>query len=318
MASYGGDQASGLRRLFGRKATRVVAFVAGGAGVGKSVLVANLAASLARQGREVLVIDENTRRNVASCFGVLARHDLWQVINREKSLAEVMLAAAPGVRILPAASAVGELGKLDQAQQASLLEILSGIERVPDVILVDASADHPLGFSPLGLAAHDAVVVMSGSGPSITDAYALVKKVSLAYARRNFRVILNKVRGGDEAASIHANMAQLTRSRGFAHIEYAGFVPLDEQVQHAARLGQPVVHLFPDAPAAKAYRTIASELLGWPLPVVGRDGIPGAGSDGIPSAGNRALSEGDDGGLEQFVRQLLHLSQHIDPIAIYA
>ena len=215
MASYGGDQASGLRRLFGRKATRVVAFVAGGAGVGKSVLVANLAASLARQGREVLVIDENTRRNVASCFGVVARHDLWQAIDREKSLAEVLLTAAPGVRILPAASAVGELGKLDQAQQASLLEILTGIERVPDVILVDASADHPLGFSPLGLAAHDAVVVMSGSGPSITDAYALVKKVSLAYARRNFRVILNKVRGGDEAASIHANMAQLTRSRGF-------------------------------------------------------------------------------------------------------
>lgn len=44
-----------------------------------------------------------------------------------------------------------------------------------------------LGFSPFGLAAHETVVVMSASGASITDAYALIKKVSLGYARRNFR-----------------------------------------------------------------------------------------------------------------------------------
>jgi flagellar biosynthesis protein FlhG len=54
------------------------------------------------------------------------------------------------------------------------------------------------------------------------------------------------------------------------------------------------VGLFPDAAAAKAYRTIASDLLNWAL--------PGA----------------ETGGLEQFVQQLLHLSQEIDPIAIYA
>jgi flagellar biosynthesis protein FlhG len=292
-----GDQAAGLRRLFGREQTRIVTFAAGRLGVGKSILVANLAASLARQGKEVLVLDENTKNNVASCYGALARHDLQQVINREKALAEVLVTVAPGVRVLPAAQAVKKLGKLTALQQDAFLETITAIERSADVILVDASLDHPLGFSPLGLAAHDTVVVVSASSASITDAYALIKKVSLGYSRRNFRILVNKVRSPDEAAAIHRNIAALTHSRGLARLEYSGCVPLDEQLRQASRLSQPVAALFPDAPAAKAYRTIVSDLLSWPLP---GDGVDGAG------------------GVEQFVQQLLHLSQHIDPIAIYA
>jgi len=204
---------------------------------------------------------------------------------------------APGVRVLPAARAVTKLGKLSPLQQNALLETIIGMERSADVILVDASLDHPLGFSPLGLAAHDTVIVISATSASITDAYALIKKVSLGYARKDFRILVNKVRGPDEADAIHGNIAKLTHSRGLARLEYSGFVPLDEQLRQASRLCQPVVGLFPDAPAAKAYRTIACDLLNWPL--------PGESIDGA-------------GGIEQFVQQLLHLSQHIDPIAIYA
>ena len=294
MADYSGDQASGLRRLFGREQARIVTFAAGSAGVGKSILVSNLAATLARQGKEVLVIDENTKNSVADCFGALARNDLIQVINREKALSDVLLTVAPGVRVLPAAKAVKKLGKLNPRQQEALLESIAGMDRRADVILVDASLDHPLGFSPLGLAAHETVVVITPSGASITDAYALVKKVSLGYARRNFRILVNKVRGADEGDAIFGNIAKVTHSRGLARLDYAGFVPLDEHLRQASRLCQPVAGLFPEAPAARAYRAIAGELLGWPVP-------------------------GDEnGGLEQFVQQLLHLSQHIDPVAIYA
>ena len=294
MAERMGDQAAGLRRLFGREPSRIITFAAGSVGVGKSVLVANLAASLARQGKEVLVLDENTRNNVASCFGTHAYHDLNHVINRDKTLSEVMLTVAPGVRVLPAARAVKKLGKLSQHEQASLLESIMGMERSADVILVDASLDHPLGFSPLGLVAQDTVIVISATGASITEAYALIKKVSLGYARKNFRILINKVRGLDEAEAIFDNIAQLTRRRGLARLEFAGFLPLDEHLRQSSRLCQPVVGLFPDAPASKACRTIASNLLRWPL------------------------SSDEAGGLEQFVQQLLHLSQHIDPIAIYA
>jgi flagellar biosynthesis protein FlhG len=289
-----GDQAAGLRRLFGGEQSRIVTFAAGSVGVGKSLLVANLAASLARLGKEVLVLDETARNSVASYYGARAAYDLQHVIDRQKTLSEVLLTAAPGVRILAAARAVNKLGKLSLRQQEAFLESVTGMRYPADVILVNASLDHPLGFSPLGLAAHDTVIVISPTGASITEAYALIKKVSLGYARKHFRILLNKVRGVDEAEAIHGNIAQVTQSRGLARLVYAGFVPLDEQLRQSTRLSQPVVRLFPEAPAARAYQTIAGDLLNWPL------------------------SGEDSGGLEQFVQQLLHLSQHIDSIAIYA
>lgn len=294
MADYRGDQADGLRRLFGREQTRVVTFAAGSASVGKSVLVANLAAMLAGLGREVLVVDENTRHNVASCLGASIQYDLLQVLNEEVRLDDALVSAIPSVRILSAAQAVKHLGHLRPRQQETLIRSMTGMEHPADVILVDASSDHPLGFSPFGLAAHETVVVISASGASITDAYALIKKVSLGYARRNFRLLVNKARSGEEAEAIYGNMARLSHGRGVAHLAYAGFVPLDEQMRQASRLGQPVAALFPEASSARACRAIANEILGWPL------------------------LEENAGGLEQFVHQLLHLSQHIDPQPIYA
>lgn len=294
MADYRGDQADGLRRLFGRDQPRVVTFASGSTGVGKSVLVANLASLLARQGKEVLVLDENKRNTTATYFGALARHDLLRVVNSEKLLSDVLVTVAPGVRILPTAEAVRKLGSLSVQQQSVLVGSFAGLENAPDVILVDASLDHPLGFSPLGLAAHDTVIVISGTGDSITDAYALIKKVSLGYARKNFRILVTKVRGSEEARAIYGNIAKVARSRGVARLEFAGFVPLDDSLRQSSCLGQPVSGLFPEASSSRAYHSIANALLSWPLPA------------------------NEPGGLGQFVQQLLHLSQQIDPVAIYA
>ena len=295
MADYRqGDQAAGLRRLFARKQTRVVAFASGGAGAGKSVIVANLAVALAHRGKEVLVLDESGRNGIPACFGAAARHDLLQVVERQRPMAEVLLTVAPGVRVLPAALAVGRLCRLSGRQQEALLEGVASLENPPDVVLVDASPDHPLGFSPLALAAHDAVIVISAAGTSITESYALIKKVVLGYARRNFRIVVNRARSPEEALAIHANMDSVARARRLAALDYGGFVPHDERLRQACRLCQPVVDLFPDSPSARAQRALAGELLAWPLP------------------------DEAAGGLEQFMRRLLHLSRQIDPVAIHA
>ncbi len=294
MADFHGDQAAGLRRLLGRPQARIVTFVAGSLGVGKSVVVANLAAALARKGMQTLVVDENTKDSIATFYGALAPYDLLQVIDGEKSLAEVILSIAPGVRVLPATRVVKKLARLSEVEQRILLDCLGEIEPSADVVLVDSSLDHPLGFSPLGLAAQQTVVVVAPNTASITEAYALIKKVSLGYAHKHFRILVNKARAAGEARAIHDNIDQLTRSRQLASLDYAGYVPFDEQLRQASRLCQPVAALFPASPAAKALHSVANELLNWP-----------AAGDG-------------DGGLEHFVQQLLHLSHRIDPIAIYA
>jgi len=293
VAEFRGDQASGLRRLFSEESLRVVTFVAGGAGVGKTTVVANIAAALARRGKEVLVIDENPAGNVAAAFGVASRSDLFSVINRERRLDEVLLHVAPGVRVLPAARAVKRLGRLPAMQQEALIDALAGMAHPADVILVDASMDHPLGFSPLGLVAQETVVVTAASGAALTAAYALIKKVSLGYERRHFRILVSKTRHGLDAEALFRNLAQLSRERGVARLDYLGCVPQDETQKHALRLAQPLVAAYPDAAATHALRSLADEILAWPP----------AGSDCA--------------GLEQFALQLLHFSQRIDPVTVH-
>ncbi|MDE1547177.1 MinD/ParA family protein [Dechloromonas agitata] len=296
MADFRVDQAAGLRRLLGGgQQLQVVTFVAGCEGVGRSVAVANIGVAMARLGKEVLIIDEHPPGDdIATTFGLVARGDLLNVVQRETALSLVLLQPMRGLRVLPAARAVKKLGRLSLHQQQTLLDAMSGLDRPVDVILVDASTAHPHGFSPFGLAAQEAVVVLSGSSASITEAYALIKKVSHAFARKHFRILVNKVRSQPDARSIYENIAQVAAQRGIARLDYAGAVPLDESLRQAVQLGRPVLLQAPDSPSAAAFRDIASDMLYW------------------------QRSDSEAAGVEQFMQQLLHLSQRITPHALRA
>lgn len=295
MADFRVDQAAGLRRLMGGGQLQVATFVAGCEGVGRSVAVANLGVALARLGKEVMIIDEHASRDdIAARFGMFSRFDLLNVVQRELSLTQVLLQPMSGLRILPAANAVRKLGRLSLGQQQTLLDAMSGLERPVDVILVDASMAHPAGFSPFGLAAQDAVVVLSGSSASITEAYSLIKKVSHAFSRKQFRILVNKVRSHADARSIYENIAQVAAQRGVARLDYAGAIPLDDALRQSAHLCRSVLMQAPDSAAACAFRDVASDMLYW------------------------QRGENDSGGVEQFMQQLLHLSQRLNPKIIRA
>jgi flagellar biosynthesis protein FlhG len=295
VADFRVDQAAGLRRLMGGGQLQVVTFAAGCEGLGRSVSVANIGVALARLGKEVLILDEHSSADdIAASFGLVARYDLLNVMHGERRLAEVLVQPIHVLHILPAAKAVKKLGKLTLAQQQALFDAMSGLERPIDVILVDASSNHPHGFSPLGLASQETVIMLSGSSASITEAYSLIKKVSHSYARKYFRILVNKVRSISDARSIFENIAQVAAQRGIARLDYVGAIPIDESLRQAAQLCRPVVIHAPDSAASRAYRDIAADMLYWP-----------AGYN-------------DAGGVQQFLQQLLHLSQRITPNVIRA
>jgi flagellar biosynthesis protein FlhG len=295
VADFRVDQAAGLRRMLGGSGLQVITFVAGCEGVGRSVTVANLGVALARLGKEVMLIDEHAPGDdIAASFGMQSTHDLLNVVQRELPLASVLLRPMNGLSILPAAKAVRKLGRLSLHQQQTLVDAMSGLERSIDVILVDASMAHPAGFSPFGLVSQETVVVLSGSSASITEAYALIKKVSQAFSRRHFRILVNKVRSHADARSIYENIAQVATQRGVAVLDYAGAVPLDDSLKLASQMCRPVLFQAPDSPSATAFRDLAADIQYW------------------------QQGQGEQGGVEHFLQQLLHLSQRITPNVLRA
>jgi flagellar biosynthesis protein FlhG len=279
------DQAAGLRRLFTRRQLHVVTFASGASGVGKTTLVANVAAALARQGENVLIVDENGgARHMGSFFGVLPAGDLLQVVNRQLALEDVLFSPMPGVRVLPAGRAARQIARLSPMQQKAMLEGVNTLAEPIDVILVDSAPGHAHGLSPWGLAAGEAVMVVSGSGASITDAYALIKKVSLALDRRHFRILVNRVKSAGEGQLIFNNLKSVASERGIARLDYGGAIPADARLKQLAALCQPIVEVLPESPSALALKAFASHMLAWPE------------------------AEYEHGGVEHFVERLLRFA----------
>lgn len=294
MPDFRGDQAAGLRRLLGGERQRIVTFAAASEGVGKTHVVANLAAALVQQGKSVLVVDENAAQdNVAGWFGTTSGHDLLDVLQGRRSLVSTLIEPEPGLHVLPAARAAKAFGQLGATQRDAFLSALSRPNLKPDVILIDAAHDHPHGFSPFGLASPETVVVLSATAAAITSAYALIKRVSASFGRRHFRVLVNKVRDAAEAERVYGNLARVSTQRAVATLGFAGYVPADESLSYAARSMRSVVGVLPDSQAALAFRALAADLLYWP-------------------------TEDRPAGLEQFMQQLLNFSQRIVPGAIHA
>jgi flagellar biosynthesis protein FlhG len=86
-----------------------VTFAAGSTGVGKSVSGGQSGSSAGRAGQGSPGGGRKYDDGIAAFYGVITAYDLQQVVDREKVLAEVLLAVAPGIRVLPAARLVKQL-----------------------------------------------------------------------------------------------------------------------------------------------------------------------------------------------------------------
>jgi len=258
------DQAEGLRRLLARDALRIITVASATAGVGKTSSVVNLAVALARAGREVLILDESPRRsNVSDTLGVNARFDLLDVISRNRTLEQVLVAGPEGISVLPAARGVACLAKLDRDDQDRLIDCFSRLPHPVDVVLVDTATGSSGRMLPVSLAAQDVVLVLSRTTASITDNYALIKTMSLQYAKRHFRILVNKVHSEREARTIFVNMAQAAKRYLSVSLDYIGCIPPDDKLQRATALCTSVVEAFPAAPSATGFRRAADEVMCW-------------------------------------------------------
>ncbi len=285
------DQAEGLRRLLACKPFRVVSFVAGSRQVGKTSLLANLAVCLARMGQEVLIIDENSGKDdICAMFGLSSRYDLLHVLNQSRRIEDVVVRPTPGVSVLPAAMALSQIASLTAEQQVILVDAMQELETPVNVLLVDGSYEHPLGYSPLGLSTSETVLVLSAKENAIKEAYALVRKLSLAFSRRHFKLLVNKTQSEDNAKSIHENLAKVAKLNGLAKIDSAGRIPYDREWQSAAKINMPMITANPDSKASLAIRELAMDMLHWPT------------------------DEHVKGGVGRFMGKLLRVTERLSPV----
>lgn len=236
------DQAAGLRRLFGTRPPQVVAFASGHSACGRTTLVVQTAAALAAAGHGVVIIDEQVSSDSAvAAYGMTARYDLMHALSGERSLRQVMLQAAPLVRILPAARAAHELDNIDGAAAMHLTACLNELQRGAAFVLIDCAVRKQGHLSRLAVAARHMAVVVAAQGNAITHAYALIKHMAQERGRSGFQIVITRARSDEEARAIFDNMRRVARGHLDVRLDYLGAA----DVPVTANLAEPLQSLLP-------------------------------------------------------------------------
>jgi flagellar biosynthesis protein FlhG len=252
------DQADGLRYLMaqhsGMQAAHIIALVGSSPRIGVTSVALNLAAALVQQGKEVLLLDEQSGSRSATAMWAGAAVGSWSdVAAGGMSLPLAASRMACGALLLP-------VYRGDPAAAATAVRsVFQG-----QVILIDARLDESGALSPLAAQADDVIVVLRPQAASITAAYTCIKQLHYAHALQRLRIMVNQAAGMPEAQRVLNNLAATgSRYLGLA-LESAGCVAADPYLARAQGLKLSVVEAFQTSAAAVDFRRIAGQLLQWP------------------------------------------------------
>jgi flagellar biosynthesis protein FlhG len=256
------DQATQLRRL-ARQHTRanVIAVTSGKGGVGKSNIAVNLAIKLASSGKEVVLLDADLGlANADVLCNIDLPSNLSHVISRRKELADVMVHAPGGFRLIGGASGLARMADLSDDDRQRLVSALAELESRTDVILIDTGA----GISPNVLSftrcADHVLVVTTPEPTAITDAYAVIKVISRDSPDRPISLLVNQVHRPDEGRLVYERISQVARQFLSIHVLDAGYVPSDPEVPAAVRRRTPFLIANARCPASVAIGQLAMRL----------------------------------------------------------
>ncbi len=242
---------------------RAIAITSGKGGVGKTNLAVNLAVCLAGLGKKVCLLDADLGlANADVLCNLSPRVTLEHVVSGRCRLAEAMLLAPGGFRLIPGASGVARLADLDSEHRLRLLSQLAALERLADVVVIDTSAGLSTNVLAFAAAAHRVLVVTTPEPTAITDGYGMIKALLGPAPKARIELIVNMAEHEQEARSVFDRMNRVSRTFLNRSLGYAGAVPMDGQVRAAVRQRVPFVLYSPQAAATEAMRRLARVVAG--------------------------------------------------------
>jgi flagellar biosynthesis protein FlhG len=208
----------------------IVSLTSGKGGVGKTFITTNLAATLARQGKKVLVVDcDLGLANIDIMLGINPVLTLKDVVFGNLHLRDVIVSTKGGFDLIPASSGVREMAQLLFEKIQIIKDMLLEFEEY-DLILLDTGAGIAEVVLQFNLLAGRNIVVINRELTSLTDAYAMVKVMYQVFGRQSFSVVTNNIISEQEGLGIFKNIDTISRRFLGFPLNYLGHVLQDNAV----------------------------------------------------------------------------------------
>lgn len=259
------DQAEGLRRIVAPRPVKIIAVSSGKGGVGKTNVSANLAISMARQGKEVILMDADLGlANVDVLLGLNTEYDLSHVMKGERTLEEIIVSGPSGIKVIPASTGISEMANISQAEQMGLINAFNDLNIAVDVMIIDTGAGISSSVVNFCGASQDVIVVVHDEPASITDAYAFIKVMSRQHNVSRFHILANMTQNAREGRELFVKLSKATDRFLDVVLNFMGAIPYDEKLRKSIQYQKAVIEAFPNSPSAMALKRITREIDNWP------------------------------------------------------
>lgn len=247
------DQAHRLRELVKRSKSdktqdlsganskaRIITFVSGKGGVGKSVILANLALALKKLNKRVLLIDtESGFTNIEFILNVAAKTKLLDIIEDRVDINKEFGDIA-SVNLVDYGSGLSHNPLLDDEQVELLIAKIRSLENM-DFVLIDTVSGLNNNVMDLVLASGQIFVVTTADPASLTESYAAIKAMALRDKNLKFNLLVNMVKTKEEAMRIFERINSVAERFLQISLEYSGFVLYSNVVSQSVKQRQPFV-----------------------------------------------------------------------------
>ncbi len=245
--------------------SKLIAVSSGKGGVGKTNFALNLAISMLKQNKKVIIIDSDFGlANIEVLLGLSPRYTLLDVFSGDKNIEEIIVDGPVGLKFISGGSGLSHLSNIGSKQLSYIISNLAYLDRFFDYILIDTGA----GISPSVIsfvrACEDIIVVTTPEPTSITDAYSLIKTSVEDYdyvGEMNFKLVINRAENEDESLDIFNKLGKVTEKFLGTKISYLGFIPDDSSLVKAVKQQEPLSILYPNSSSAHAIEKIGFSIM---------------------------------------------------------
>lgn len=243
------------------KKTKVIAVTSGKGGVGKTNFTINLALALKSYGQKVIVLDADLGlANVDVVLGISPNFTLYNVLKGEKSIKEIITTGPEDLQIIAGGSGILELANLRKWQVDNFINKLGELEGLADILIIDTGAGLSRNVMSFVLAADEVILVTTPEPTAITDAYGLVKAMTVKKREGVVHLVVNKVESAEEADVVASKLTIVAERFLKLHLEMLGFIVDDILVSKAVKSQEPFLLKYPKAEATQCIYKLAAHL----------------------------------------------------------
>ncbi len=170
------------------------------------------------------------------------------------------------MKIVPASRGVSNMARLDEAQNAAVINAFSTLPYDIDTLFVDTAAGMSNTMLTFCEAAREIMIVVCDEPTSLSDALATIRVLNNDHDVHRFRVIANKVESSQQGLNLYNRLVRSAEKSMDILLDFIGSIPMDIQLQKSICEQSAVVDAYPRARSSLAFKKIASKIKHWPKP----------------------------------------------------